>query len=56
MRIRECEATGKLGWNNDIKVAKELHYPKSVIELLKKEPDAKKRSRILHDERLGYLH
>lgn len=53
--MREYEDVGKKGWHNDIKAAKELHYPKYVVEMLKKEPDAEKRTKILHDARLGIL-
>lgn len=55
MNKREYESVGKIGWDNDIKTAKELHYPNHVIEMLKIEPDAEKRTKILHDARLGIL-
>lgn len=55
MHTREYDADGKFGWNNDIKTAKELLYPEYVIEMLKKEPDQRKRTRILHDARVGNL-
>ena len=41
-------------WNDDIVAAMELHYPPIVIELLKKEPDMYKRSKILTDARKGF--
>ena len=37
----------------DVKIAKELRYPKSVQDKLAEEPDAEKRSRILTDARHG---
>lgn len=37
----------------DAAIARELCYPKKVAELLLKEPDADKRSKILRDARLG---
>ena len=37
----------------DIKAARELCYPKVVIELLRNEPSASKRQRILCDARNG---
>lgn len=37
----------------DIQIAKELYYPKIVIELLGNEPDQYKRQHILHDARSG---
>lgn len=39
----------------DIRAAKELYYPKYVIEMLEKEPDPDKRQRILHDARKRIL-
>lgn len=36
---------------SDMKIAKELMYPKSVIDALKKEKDPNKRSRILTNAR-----
>lgn len=36
-------------WKEDIKAARELCYPKTVVELLKNEPSASKRQRILCD-------
>ena len=38
---------------DDIKIAKDLCYPEIVIEKLKNEKDARKRSRIMTDARLG---
>lgn len=55
MYKRSYEANGKAGWNEDIRTAKELCYPRSVIQMLKEEPDQQKRTRILHDARLGIL-
>lgn len=43
----------KDGHKEDIKIAKDLCYPKEVIEMLKNEPDSNKRCRILHDARTG---
>lgn len=37
----------------DVKIARELRYPKSVQDKVAKEPDAEKRSRILADARHG---
>lgn len=39
--------------DTDIKIAKELHYPKTVILKLMREPDLFKRTRILRDARHG---
>lgn len=38
-------------WNEDIKAAKELFYPKEVIEALEREPNPIRRSRILASAR-----
>lgn len=38
-------------WKADVKAAKELCYPKSVVEALKHESDSNKRARILIDAR-----
>lgn len=37
----------------DLKIAKDLCYPKEVIDKLENEPDPIKRQRILHDTRSG---
>lgn len=37
----------------DVKIARELRYPKSVQDKLAEEPDAEKRSRILTNARHG---
>lgn len=37
----------------DVRIAKQLCYPRIVIEKLKEEKDPNKRSRILTDARLG---
>lgn len=37
----------------DIQIAKDLCYPKVVINLLENEPDQYKRQHILHDARCG---
>lgn len=39
--------------HEDIKIARELHYPKKVIEKLENEPDTNKRQRILKNARNG---
>lgn len=41
-------------WEQDIKTARELHYPKEVIEALAEESDSFKRSKILLNARLSY--
>lgn len=41
----------QLQWNEDIRAAKELFYPKEVIEMLENEPDANKRQAILREAR-----
>lgn len=38
---------------DDIKIARELGYPKVVLELLAKEPNPNRRSEILRNARLG---
>lgn len=40
-------------WKADIRAAEELCYPKTVVKLLKDEPDPKKRSQILTNARKG---
>lgn len=41
-------------WKEDIKIAKELCYPKLVIEKISAEIDPEKRTRILYDARNGH--
>ena len=43
------------GWllKEDLKIAKDLCYPKEVIEMLENEPDPIKRQRIMNDTRMG---
>lgn len=41
-------------WRYDIKVGKELRYPKEVIEALKAEGNPRKRERILTNARRRY--
>lgn len=38
-------------WEKDIQVARELLYPSTVIEALKREPESIKRTRILQNAR-----
>jgi hypothetical protein len=52
---KESEKSTKVSenkWINDIKIAEDLKYPKSVIQALKREPDPTKREGILRKARL----
>lgn len=40
-------------WMRDIKAAKELCYPKVVVEMIENESSPYKRTRILHNARIG---
>lgn len=43
------------GVNEDLRIAKELGYSQTVINMLANEPDRIKRTRIMHDARLGKI-
>lgn len=42
-------------WLHDIKIGKELRYPKDVIDSLKSEPDAVRRNSILRNARYALI-
>lgn len=46
-------AHSKTQWQQDVRIAKQLCYPKVVIKLLKEEPDPIKRTKILWEARNG---
>ena len=52
-RWEEDNLDSKRSWIEDIKAAKQLLYPKIVVDLLRKESDPAARQRILHDARMG---
>lgn len=43
------------GVKEDLRIAKELGYSRTVIDMLTNEPDRIKRTRIMHDARLGKI-
>lgn len=43
------------GVNEDLKIAKELGYSQAIINMLANESDRNKRTRIMHDARLGKI-
>lgn len=53
--IRKKGSHNNRGPREDVKIAQELLYSKHVQDLLWNEPDEEKRSRILHDARVGKL-